>query len=130
MFNMPIISISMPKKVLEEIEDFGKEYGFASKSEVIRYAVRQLINEEKKPIDGEYINAILIVVHKEESEMLISKIKHKIKRLIKTQMHMHIKENKCMEVFIAEGKTKDIKFLNKSFKSIKGILYCKLIILN
>lgn len=126
---MPIISISLNEKLLEEIDKIKDEIGFSGRSEVIRASARMLIadNKEKEELSGE-INSILVLIHNQEVEDSVTEIKHDFEDIINTQIHSHLKENKCMEIFILDGSADRIKELSKMFQKSRKIDYVKLIV--
>jgi CopG family nickel-responsive transcriptional regulator len=126
---MPIISISLNEKLLEEIDRIKDEIGFSGRSEVIRASTRMLIadNKEKEELSGE-INSILVLIHSQEVEDKVTEIKHDFEDIINTQIHSHLKENKCMEIFILDGSADRIKELSKMFHRSRKIDYIKLIV--
>jgi len=126
---MAIISVSLNDQILKDLDKVQKTLGFSGRSEVIRAASRMLIGDskEKSRLRGA-INAVLLVVHHQHSEDAISAIKHSYDDVIKTQIHNHLKEHKCLEIFIIEGDALRIQKLLNSFKTSKKIEYAKLIV--
>jgi CopG family transcriptional regulator, nickel-responsive regulator len=125
---MPIISISLSKKLLEEIDALKEEVGFSGRSEVIRASSRLLIadNNEKKEMMGE-INAILILIHHQKYEDKVTEIKHDFEDIINTQIHSHLQENQCLELFILEGDARRIRELSRLLNQNVKYLYSKLV---
>jgi CopG family nickel-responsive transcriptional regulator len=125
---MPIVSISLNEKLLEEIDKLKDEIGYSGRSDVIRSSARMLIadNKEKENLFGD-INSILVLIHKQEAEDNVTNIKHDYEDIINTQLHSHLKEHKCMEIFILEGNAERIKELSKMFQKNRNIDYVKLI---
>lgn len=126
---MPIVSISLNEKLLSEIDNIKDEIGFSGRSEVIRASARMLIadNKEKRDLNGE-INSILVLIHNQEVEDKVTEIKHDFEDIINTQIHSHLKENKCMEIFILDGSADRIKELAKMFQISRKLDYVKLIV--
>lgn len=126
---MPIISISLNEKLLEEIDKIKDEIGFSGRSDVIRASARMLIadNREKEDLEGE-INSILVLIHKQEAEDKVTEIKHDFEDIINTQIHSHMKDNTCLELFILEGNADRTKEISKKFQTSRKIDYVKLII--
>lgn len=124
-----IISISLNEELLKEIDRVQKEFGFSGRSEVIRAGIRMLIadNKEKEKLIGA-INSILLLVHNQEVEDTVTEIKHKFEDIINTQIHSHLKDGKCLEVFISNGDAERIKQLIKLFQVCGKMEYIKLVI--
>jgi CopG family nickel-responsive transcriptional regulator len=125
---MAIISISLSKKLLEEIDALKEEVGFSGRSEIIRASSRLLIadNNEKKEMDGE-INAILILIHHQKSEDKVTQIKHGFEDIINTQIHSHLQKNQCLELFILGGDAGRIRELSRLLTQNVKYLYSKLL---
>ena len=126
---MPIISLSLNNKILEDIDKIQKDQGYSGRSELIRAGLRLLISESKNSenIFGE-IKAILILIHNHDDEQVVSDIKHNFKGVTKTQIHNHFKEDKCLEIFVLEGKAEKIKEMVRLFQTSKKMDLIKLIV--
>ena len=126
---MVIISISLKDTVLKEIDRIQNTFGYSGRSEVIRAGVRLLIseNKERDKVTGN-INSILLLVHSQEMEDVVTEIKHKFEDITNTQIHSHLRENKCLEVFVLEGDANRIKEMVRLFQTSRKIEYAKLII--
>ena len=126
---MTIISISLNDKVLRDLDKLQKDLGFSGRSEVIRAASRMLIEDsrEKSKLQG-IVSGVLLVVHSQDAEHAISHIKHKFEDIIKTQIHNHLKDEKCLEIFILEGQASRARSLLNSFQTSKKVEYLKLIV--
>ena len=126
---MTIISISLNEKILGEIDKIQKELGFSGRSEVIRAGARMLIadSREKERLTGR-INSILLLIHNQETEDSVTDIKHNFEDITKTQIHNHLKEDKCLEIFVLDGDAERIKEMVRLFQTNKGIEYVKLIV--
>ena len=126
---MPIVSISLNEKLLKEIDNIKDEIGFSGRSEVIRASARMLIadNKEREELEGE-INSILVLIHKQEAEDKVTEIKHDFEDIINTQIHSHLKDDTCLEIFILDGLADRIKKLAKMFQISRKMDYVKLIV--
>ena len=60
---MTVISVSVPEKLLEHVENSIKEQGFANRSEIVRQALRAFIKESKslKELEGQIAASITII---------------------------------------------------------------------
>ena len=114
---MTIITISLNEEMLSEMEKLQKVLGFSARSEIIRAGIRGLISEEKQraALSGQ-IHAILMVIHDENSEELVTATKHRYDDLIGTHLHNKIQNNKCMELFLLHGDAEKIGLMTRDFK--------------
>jgi CopG family nickel-responsive transcriptional regulator len=126
---MTIISISLTDEILNEIDRLQKELGFSGRSEVMRAGARMLLadNKEKGALEGG-LNSVLLLIHAQKVEDTVTEIKHEFEDIISTQIHNHLREDKCLEVFILEGDAARIKQLVRLFQTNGKMDYVKLII--
>jgi len=125
---MPIISISLNDEILSEIDKLQKSMGFSGRSEIIRAGLRTLISEEKQRSNlSGLIHAILMVVHDEESEQIVTGIKHNHEDLIGTHLHSKIDGNKCMELFLLRGEAQKVDVMTRDFQTNRKMEHVKLV---
>lgn len=126
---MPIVSISLNAEILSEIDKLQKSMGFSGRSEIIRAGIRNLIAEEKQRSNlSGLIHAILMIIHDEESEQIVTGIKHNHEELIGTHLHSKIEGNKCMELFLLHGEAGKVDGMTKDFKTNRKMDHVKLVI--
>lgn len=126
---MPIVSISLNEEILSEIDKLQKSMGFSGRSEIIRAGIRNLIAEEKQRSNlSGLIHAILMIIHDEESEQIVTGIKHNHEELIGTHLHSKIEGNKCMELFLLHGEADKVDVMTKDFKTNRKMDHVKLVI--
>ena len=126
---MRIISTSLTEELLEEIDRLQKELGFSGRSEVIRAGARMLLadNKEKEKLEGR-LNSVLLLIHTQKVEDTVTEIKHEFGDIISTQIHNHLRGDKCLEVFILDGDAARIKYLVRLFQTSGKMDYVKLIV--
>ena len=126
---MTIVSISLNDEILSEIDKLQKSMGFSGRSEIIRAGIRNLISEEKQrsSLSG-VIHAILMVIHDEESEQIVTGIKHNHEELIGTHLHSKIDGNKCMELFLLHGQADKVDVMTRDFKTNRRMEHVKLVV--
>jgi CopG family nickel-responsive transcriptional regulator len=127
---MPIVSLSLNEKILEEIDQLEKSMGFSGRSEVMRAAIRHFIVEEQgtKAIVGK-IHAVLLVTHSERVDELIAGAMHQFDDIIMTHLHNKAKNEKCLETFIIVGDAGRVKMMFKALQSNKKADYVKLLVI-
>ena len=127
---MPIVSISLNPEILSELDKLQKSMGFSGRSEAIRAGIRTFVSEEKQKSELEgNIHAILLVVHNDEFDHVVSGIKHNFEDLITTHLHSKIEGEKCMELFVVDGDAKRVSTITKDFQVNKNMDTVKLVTL-
>jgi CopG family nickel-responsive transcriptional regulator len=127
---MPIISISLNQEILSELDKLQKIMGFSGRSEAIRAGIRTFVSEEKQKseLTGN-IHAILLVVHNDEFDHIVSGIKHNFEDLITTHLHSKIEKEKCMELFVISGDAERVSTITKDFQVNKNMDSVRLVTL-
>ncbi len=127
---MPIVSISLNNDILSEIDNLKKTMGFSGRSEAIRAGIRNFVSESKQKtkLSGT-VHAILLVVHNDEFDHIVSGIKHNFEDLITTHLHSKIEGDKCMELFVIDGEAERVSTITKDFQTNKKMDTVKLVTL-
>ncbi len=127
---MPIVSISLNQEILSELDRLQKTMGFSGRSEAIRAGIRTFVSEEKQKLElTGNIHAILLVVHNDEFDHVVSGIKHNFEDLITTHLHSKIEGEKCMELFVIDGDAERVSTITKDFQVNKNMDTVKLVTL-
>lgn len=115
-----IISLSLNKKLLNDLNCLEKEYGFSGRSEAIRAGIRMLLTEQKDhtKLRGT-VDAVLMLVHHEKQTQSILQLMHTFQVLVKTNLHHHLEAHECLELFILQGKADNMKQLVKKLRAHK-----------
>ena len=128
------ISISLPPKLLEQLDEFIKNVGYASRSKVIQDAIRRFITEHEVMWneEEEAVGLIAIVyrhdVRKLEEE--ITDIQHEYTQTITSTIHIHLTRERCFEIIALKGKVKHMRELLNSLEGKRGVEHAKLLIVS
>ena len=125
---MPIISASLNDSILDDMNKAQEALGFSGRSELIRAAVRMFLAEMKaqNEVTGK-MNGILITSHNQDTEHIVTNVKHKYEDIITTQIHSRLENGKCLEVFILEGSAERANQMVKALQTHKKIDSVKLL---
>ncbi len=115
---MTVVSLSFPESMLKEMNDVQKNSGFTGRSELVRAAIRMLLEDsrEKATAVGE-MNGLLIVTHDEDEEAPVTTLKHQYEDIITTHVHNNTKSSLCIEIFLLQGDAKKINAMSRSFQA-------------
>jgi CopG family nickel-responsive transcriptional regulator len=127
---MAIISLSFPEQMIKEMDQLQKSQGFTGRSELVRAAIRLMLedNKEKDSLAG-VVSAIVTVTHNQENEEPITRLKHEFQNIVKTHIHSKIKPGSCLELFIVEGEGKRVAAMTKAFQKEAEMKSVQLIVL-
>jgi len=127
---MPIVSLSLNDKILDEIDKLEKSLGFSGRSEVMRAAIRHFITEEEavNAMKGR-IHAVLLITHSDRADEIITGATHKFDDIVVTHLHNKTEGEKCLETFIVAGDAARVKSMFKSLQSNRKADYVKLLVI-
>lgn len=126
---MTIISITLTSDLLGRFDEFIKSRGYSSRSEAFRDAVRSTIAEsETLRLDSEVVHATLMITcdyERKEVDMRLGEIRHEYDDIVVENIHKHIANKYCLEIFIVEGEPKRIMDLVGRVRGMRGIQQVK-----
>ena len=127
---MPIVSISLNDEILNELDGLRNSLGFTGRSEIIRAGIRGFVQEEKqkRELNGMQ-SAVLLVVHPDEFDDQVARIKHKYEDLIRTHLHNKIDGDRCVEMFLLDGDSDRIHKITQGFQTDRKMDTVKLVAL-
>ncbi len=109
---MAVVSISMPDSLLERLDSFADEHGFSGRSEVLREASRTLMEEFEDPrLEERELMGIVTVLFDYETtdvEEAMIDLRHEYEDLVASNLHSHVGDHNCMELFVLEGRLDEI----------------------
>ena len=128
---MTVVSITVPNDLLQKFEAFIKTRGYYSRSEAFRDAMRSLLAEtELMQMDTNNVAATLMIVTdyaRKDVDHKITEIRHEFDDVVVENVHRHIGEQYCLEVFFAEGNNERIQTLISRIRGMRGIQQIKAI---
>ena len=126
---MPIVSLSFPEQMIRDMDEIQKSLGFTGRSELVRAAIRLLLEDkrEKDSLRGQ-VAAILAVTHNQEDEEPVTRIKHSFEDIIRTHLHNKITRTNCVELFLLEGDAQKIASMSNGFQKEDKMKSVKLVI--
>lgn len=128
---MSIMSLSIPKSLLEKVDNYIKEQGFANRSEIVRQALRAYISEGKRldELKGKITATITIIYQKGARTGQIADVQHSYSNIVLTFLHTHIEEGYCIEIIVAKGDAEIMKAFIAALKVNKQISEVKVTLL-
>jgi CopG family nickel-responsive transcriptional regulator len=128
---MGIISLSLPEELLKNLDSIlGKEHA-ATRSEVVRQAVRNYILEytELEKIKGDVTATITVLYGKTEKNEELFHLQHEFSDMINAYLHSHLSEENCLEVLVVKGPSKRLVNLIDGLKANKPVKKIKFAIM-
>ena len=116
---MTIVSVSMTDDSITSLEKIQDYLGLSGRSEALRASIKIAeaeIKEMGKKLEGE-VEGVLIVVHSTHGDRWLSVLQSRFDAIIRTQLHSHLQNKKCLEVMIVSG---DSDVLEEMMRAIHG----------
>jgi len=124
-----VISITLPNDLLVKFDDFMKTRGYYSRSEAFRDAVRSLIAESEiaKMETGTVAATIMMTCDyaRRDVDLKMSELRHEFDDVVVENVHRHIDDKYCLEIFIAQGNSDRIRDLIGRVRGMRGIQQVK-----
>ncbi len=124
------ISMSLPKKLMNEFDDVLKDRGYNSRSKGIRDALKDYILRYQwmNEIEGERIGVITVIYDHHATGVMedITDAQHEYGEYVNAVMHIHMNDKYCLEVIVIHGDVKFIRNLTEKLRRLKGVEHVKL----
>lgn len=126
---MTVVSITIPGELLKKFDEFTKSRGYYSRSEAFRDAIRSLMAEtEVAKMETRNVAATIMVTcdyARKDVDLRMTEVRHEFDDVVIENVHRHIGEKYCLEIFIAEGSNDRILDLVGRVRGMRGIQQVK-----
>ena len=123
-------SVSLPERLLEELDKKVDAQGYASRSEFTRDLIREkIVKDDWKDEDSEVIGVLAMVYTHHQNELVqkILEIQHDAKVQIMCNTHVHVTHENCLETIMVKGRVAEVKDFSNKIAGLKGVKFCKLV---
>lgn len=124
------VSLTLPKDLLDELDDALKAQGYASRSEAVRDALRDFLTSYRwrQELRGEQLGALLVLYEHGFRGLIdmLMEIQHEHSQTISAVQHLHIDAKNCLEVLIVKGTADEVRKLVDRIGSLRGVKQAKL----
>ena len=122
---MTVISVSLTPELLERLDGFVEKMGFSSRSEALRLAVRDSLSQFslQSMQRGQIMSTVTIISETESasSHLGIMDLRNGFDDIIFGNMHLHIEEGLCIEIFLVKGGSETVMNFVARSKTVKGV---------
>ena len=125
---MPVVSVSLDEDSLKVLDRIQKMNELSGRSEAVRVCLRSAEAEvrDRESMKGE-VEGVLVVIHASHNEPSLDELKHEFQAVVSTQIHSHLKDQKCLEVFIVRGPSDVVKEMLTRFQRDEKMDYVKFV---
>jgi len=122
-------SVSLPPPLVEELDKAWKAMKYENRSKAIHDAVRSFITEFEwmREEAGRITGAVNVIYYLDKPGLLdeIVGVQHSFKDVISSTLHIHLEENKCLEIIAVKGSAKEVKSLTQALMAKRGVKQVK-----
>jgi len=122
-------SVSLPPPLLKRLDETWKNMQYEDRSKAIHDAVRSFISEFEwmQKDSGQITGAVLVLYYLDKPGLLdeITKVQHQFRNVISSTTHLHLEENKCLEMIAVKGNTQEVRSLTQTLMAKKGVKQVK-----
>jgi CopG family nickel-responsive transcriptional regulator len=122
--NLNIVSISLPNKISNEMDNAITELGYTSRSELIRHAVRDFLkdNIEIEKVSGT-VEGVVTILYSHDYATKVSDVRHRNIGIFRAFMHsdFDIDGCSCCEVLMFSGDAGQVRKAFYELKALKGV---------
>jgi CopG family nickel-responsive transcriptional regulator len=118
-----IISLSLPEKMLAQMDLAAEDIGYTSRSELVRDAVRAFLREKAEvgKLEG-HIDGIMLLVYHHDSAARVSEVRHRHMGVFRSFMHADFDEGEdCCEVLMFCGDADKVGASYKQLSTLVGV---------
>ncbi|MDD4909648.1 MAG: nickel-responsive transcriptional regulator NikR [Candidatus Omnitrophica bacterium] len=121
--------VSLEEGLLSELDGLAKRQKFPSRSQAIRFLIRNNVVEDAWQSNKDVAGCIVLIYdhHKRDLVNKSLDIQHKFGHLILSSQHVHLDHHSCLEMVALKGSASGLKELADSLISLKGIKHGRLV---
>jgi CopG family nickel-responsive transcriptional regulator len=125
---MTIISVSLNDEYTGYLDTIQEQYDLRGRSEAIRMSISAAMDDIKELgyLEG-IAEGVLIIVRGNHADPWMIQIQAKYQDCIKTQMHSHLKDQKCLEVMVVSCEASVLKEMMIEIKAQGKADYVKFV---
>ncbi|MHB1333113.1 MAG: nickel-responsive transcriptional regulator NikR [Sulfuriferula sp.] len=123
------ISVSMSQELLVELDTMVESRGFDSRSQAICDMINQQLVDHKRQLGDEVMAGTITVFYDRSIKGLqkkLSDLQFKYIDEVISSLHVHLAENKMMEVILVQGPTRSMKAIENEIIALRGVITGKL----
>ena len=121
--------VSLEEDLLKSLDKLATKHKFPSRSQAIRFLIRNNLVKEDWQEDKEVAGCIVLVYDHHRRDLLNKSVnlQHKYQVLVLSVQHAHLDHHNCLETIILKGKACNLKELADKLIALKGMKHGQLI---
>jgi len=122
---MTVISVSLTHELLDRLDDLVEKFGYSSRSEAIRIAIRDSLSQLtiRSRLRGPILSTITVIseTNSTKSHLGLLELRNGYDDIIFGNMHLHTEEGYCLEIYLVKGDAEKVMNFVSKAKAIRGV---------
>ncbi len=123
------ISVSLPARLLDELDGRIVRRGYSSRSEFVRDLIRERLVQDKWESDSGDVVGVLTISYNHRQRGLADRLietQHKKYVNVLCATHIHMDQSNCLEIIVIRGRPPEIEDLAIEIGGLRGVRFAKL----
>jgi len=125
---MAVVSMSLPERLVQEMDGAIRDGDYKGRSEFMRAAVRTHL-QETRPVGTGHLHGSITLTYPHGQEARISDARHAFHDVVLSLMHTHCEPETCMDVILVGGAAHRIQELQESLVRMKEVHRSRLVVM-
>lgn len=119
------LSVSLERKLYENLESLVRDSGYANRSEFVRDLIRDRLVSREWSADREVAATVTLIYnhHQHHLSERLTSLQHRHHDTILATTHVHLDRHLCAEMILMRGQAVEVRQLAEEMKSQKGVLH-------
>ncbi|MBD3210249.1 ribbon-helix-helix protein, CopG family [Candidatus Micrarchaeota archaeon] len=126
---MEIVSLSLDRATLDELNRLKKELGFSSRSRLLRASISSFANEYRALETRKgHCDAVFTVTYRKHEGKGLARMMSRFEEIIRTEIHQH-HEGTCLRILVLCGSADKVRELFTVLKKEKDVrsVHCSIL---
>jgi len=122
-------TVSLPDRLLRELDARFLDRGYASRSELVRDLIRERLVENCWAQGDQEVFGVLTISYDHHQKGLterLTDVQHHALVNVLCSTHVHVDHHHCLEIIIVRGRPKEIEQIATRVGGLKGVRFSKL----
>jgi len=124
------IGISLPRKLLNQLDEMVAERGLPGRSQLIAELIRHELADPEHGQEAGVLAGTITLIYKAESGRVrhgLAKIQSEFLKEVISSQHVFLEEDKSLEVLLVQGSTERLNSLCDRLRSVRAVQQLKLV---
>jgi CopG family transcriptional regulator, nickel-responsive regulator len=124
------IGVSIDSDLLRRFDTFIKDKGYENRSEAFRDLIRDRLVGSAVVSPSQAVVGSVTLIYDHHTRLLPEKLadlQHDSHAIVVSTLHVHLDHDRCLEVVVLRGKSRDVQILADRLISTKGVRHGRLV---